>query len=94
MMYIKIYRASLVAKRLINSFKWLDSYMEEHKSPYSTFDTPLYDITIVGGFKMEITLEEKRVSIAPYDSGIGWARLSEEEYDVIEIGNVEERWDL
>ena len=94
MMYIKITCATLPAKRIINSFRWSDSYMEEHKNPRTTLDNQLFDITIIGGFKMEISLEDKRVALAPYESGIGWARLSEEDYETIEIGNVEERWEL
>ena len=88
MMYINIYGATLPAKRLINSFLWVDSYMEEQKRTDSTSDCPLYDISIVGGFKMQIACDDKRLSIAPIKTNLGWARLNDDEYISAEIGNI------
>ena len=86
MLYIKIYGATLPAKRLINSFLWKDSYKEETKRTDSTYDCPLYDITICGGFKMEITSDDQRLSIAPINTNLGWSRLNDDEYISAEIG--------
>ena len=86
MNYITIYGASIRAKRLINSFTWKDSQIEENKRADSTFDNPLYDITIYGGFKIELGSIDERLAIAPINANLGWVRLNDQEYFSAEIG--------
>ena len=84
--YIEIQGATLCAKRLIESFWWNDSDIKVLKDSASTLDDPRYNISIIGGFKLEMRDDDSRLRIAPIKTNLGWAPLDKDMYWTIEIG--------
>ena len=84
--YIRIYGASLSAKRLIESFWWNDSEYFCTKCSNSTQDNPRYNISIIGGYKLEVRDDDPRLRLAPIKTNLGLAALDASMYDSAVIG--------